>query len=381
MSTFPINNIASLNLMTSYQNDNAVNSESFSVPGIYRLKARYEDCLLPNDHPWAAQAAKEMEELRLSIENEDFTEHYANHVDYTMTFPRRTFSKEDLPFLIKIDTSSYRTFSKEKKYKNLSIGSSDDSSGDSTLYSELKKQYSEVKNHECIKRVLLASRCTQFLKKENIDRIRIPKKFLIPIDPKNPSNKITYKTHAVLAEKLKIIDSDQNTNSFELWNSLDPSVRIRQKAQTAYVISKLGYTDAHKGNIVLLEDGMFSIIDFDEPFFYCGILFKKLFNRENESDKTGSLRIEEIENSKKGLSKWLRIKRTWNPYDTESNSLLFDRYTSILNKEIDEVNIYNKCNKIMKNKVFKKYNSIDLKENEIRRKNLEERAFFWLKNK
>lgn len=286
---------------------------------VYPLKKQVKACLLTSKNPWFGIAHEEVQKLHESILNKNVTNFIKSYVDYSNT-ENYTYTLPTLPFFIKTQK--------------------------------------ETKNHidESIQRVMSAKRAKEFTIEENLDRIYIPNKFLIITEP-NDDN-----LHSVaIVEKVIIAKDPQKT-----WNELSDETKRRQKIQMSYFILQMGYKDSHDGNIVLLNDGRFAVIDFDEPFLLSRKIFQRLINQQN----TIFTRLDELKNGKYGLNRWLKFELTRCEFDSHTNEIIYNQIHTLLKKEKKKLKIYLLTQKIVKTPYFKSINS------EIRVSNLEKRAIY-----
>ncbi|CDZ81538.1 hypothetical protein BN1013_02074 [Candidatus Rubidus massiliensis] len=285
---------------------------------VYPLKKLVNACILTSENPYFESAQEETKKLHQAIINKKVTNFLKNYVDYSNT-ENYTYTQSNLPFFIKTQK--------------------------------------ETKNHidESIQRVISAQRAKGFTVEENLDRIYIPNKFLIITE----ANDINLHSVAIV-EKVIIAKDPQKT-----WNKLSNESKRKQKIQMAYFILRMGYKDSHDGNIVLLKDGRFAVIDFDEPF----LLSRKIFQRLINHDNSVSLRLEEIKNGKYGLNRWLKFELTCCELDSHTNEFIYNRMYALLKKEKKKLKIHLLVQKTLKISYFKSANSKD------RVSNLEKRAF------
>ncbi|OJU80084.1 MAG: hypothetical protein BGO10_01110 [Chlamydia sp. 32-24] len=286
---------------------------------VYPLKKLVKACLLTSENSWFGSAQEEIRKLHQAILNKKVSSFLKNYVDYSNT-ENYTYTKSNLPFFIKTQK--------------------------------------ETKNHidESIQRVISAQRAKNFTIEENLDRIYIPNKFLIITDPNNDN------LHSVaIVEKVILAKDPQKT-----WNKLSDEIKGKQKIQMAYFILRMGYKDSHDGNIVLLKDGRFAVIDFDEPFLLSRKIFQSLVNQDNSI----SLRLQELKNGKYGLNRWLKFELTSCELDSHTNETIYNRMYTLLKKEKKKLKIDLLVQKTLRITYFKSVNSKD------RVSNLEKRAFY-----
>jgi len=176
---------------------------NFPYHRLYPLDATLEQFFIPSSHPWYPQAKEAVQEL--SIPGKAWT------FQVLSSSGTHVLTKRHFPFVIKFG-------------------------------------YEDQTAPPFVSRVLFADRLRQFAKEEKLSEVVIPDKFLFRIRP----GKISCKTCIVISKKIN-------------YNKL-VSPNHKAVAQTAYLIAKTGFVDAHSSNVVPLKDGRLAVIDTDEPF-------------------------------------------------------------------------------------------------------------------
>lgn len=262
------------------------NLDPFPIPQVYPLPNKIEKYMIPADHPW-------LEIIETTLRNLTFYKGVSRVLEEEFSLLSESDSevvltKPNWPFVLKVSA---------------------------------KNSQNQIPQ----RRVLLQHRMNEFIEKANLDCLQQYQKFLLA-------------PNIVIAEKLK-------KGSLNVWHALDKEAQQKRKMQAATAIVELGYGDAHRDNIVLLENAKMAFWDFDEGCGHTSV-FSQLLHFSNDDE--GRIREKEIAISEMGLENFLKHPNLCFMYSQETHAKLLSLFKKKLAEEKKTIQIHRKCKQILK---------------------------------
>lgn len=126
-----------------------------------------------------------------------------------------------------------------------------------------------LSNNLNLRRVEIADRITKTIKKHNLSKVMVPKKYLYHIP--NTKNDLNDRNYIVVVEKLDLIDAQENQKAMK-------NLTYQQREEILLVIEKVGLFDTRSNNIVFTKQGVIAFVDTEPRWDFNKIPFlSKIF--------------------------------------------------------------------------------------------------------